>query len=147
MEGLQDDELQQIRLKKIHQLLQRPKPNRPQTIIEITSGDQFQQLLQDFPDELILLEFYADWCSPCKSFRPIYEFVQNKFREQPIIFSRVNFDRVPQIAQHYQIQSVPSMLFIRKNTVHHRHLGVLMRAQLEDLILGAIRKFHAPVQE
>lgn len=141
LSGQFDPELDQIRLKKMQDLLAGPKPVPPKTIIEIQSIGQFNQLVIDFPNTLIILEFYADWCSPCKSFRPIYEFVQKKFIEQPIIFTRVNFDHVIDIAVQYQIQSVPSMVFIRNAAVYHRHLGLLMRAQLEDLILGALQRF------
>jgi thioredoxin 1 len=71
----------------------------------------------------VLVDFYADWCIPCKEMQPILKQVKNEFKEQ-IRIVKVNVDRNPNIATFYQIKSIPTLMLFENGVEIWRELGV-----------------------
>jgi thioredoxin-like negative regulator of GroEL len=75
-----------------------------------------------------ILYFSADWCQPCKNFKPIMEQVS---RELPVQF--VDIDASPQLVAEYGIKSVPTVIIINNGQVSSRQAGVLTEIQIKSL--------------
>lgn len=119
---MSDNDLEKIRLKKAEMLIK--TQSMPTEIVKIHSAEEFNKLTQDFSDKVIIIDFWADWCSPCRIFAPIFEKIQ-KERYQDFIFVKVNVDEVGSIAQNYRITGIPTTLFIKDNKVIHKIVGAV----------------------
>ena len=119
---MSDNDLEKIRLKKAKMLVK--SQSMPTEIVKIHSAEEFDKLTQDFSDKVIIIDFWAVWCSPCLMFAPIFEKLQ-KERYQDFIFVKVNVDEVGSIAQNYRITGIPTTLFIKDNKVIHKIVGAV----------------------
>ncbi|MBO6936243.1 MAG: thioredoxin [Deltaproteobacteria bacterium] len=83
-------------------------------------------------DGITLVDFWAEWCGPCKMFGPIFEAVSEKHED--IRFLKVDTEAQPAIAQAFQIQSIPTLMLFRDNVLLFRQAGALPEAALESVI-------------
>jgi thioredoxin len=108
--------------------------NIPDGVITISSIDAFNKLVNVYRDNLIIVDFFADWCAPCQSFLPIYQKVQQLYHEKGVIFARINSDQFPEVSEQFGIKGVPSLLLIRNKKGLTRHTGALGGKELMELI-------------
>ncbi|MFU0480607.1 thioredoxin [Gardnerella sp. DNF01192] len=83
-------------------------------------------------NEIVVVDFWATWCGPCRSFGPIFEKVSEKYPEIP--FVKVDIDKSNEIAEAAQIQAVPTVMVIKRGEVIYRQAGALLASDLEDLV-------------
>ena len=81
---------------------------------------------------ITVVDFWAEWCGPCKMFGPIFEAVSEKHED--IRFLKVDTEAQPAIAQAFQIQSIPTLMLFRDNVLLFRQAGALPEAALESVI-------------
>ncbi|MFW9819301.1 MAG: thioredoxin [Candidatus Thorarchaeota archaeon] len=117
-----DDELEMLRTKKAEALLKHQK--MPETIVEIHSSEEFQKLLNDYPDKIIIIDFWAVWCGPCMFFAPIFKKLHGEFQKD-FIFVKVNVDENNAIAMKYGITGIPTTLFIKNKEVINQIVGAM----------------------
>ncbi len=86
-------------------------------------------------DGIVLVDFWAEWCGPCKMFGPIYERVSEKHPD--IKFLKVDTEAQPGIAGALQIQAIPTLMLFRDGILLFRDAGALPEAALEDIIKQA----------
>jgi thioredoxin 1 len=80
----------------------------------------------------VLVDFYADWCPPCRALAPVLERFAVETPHAKIV--KVNVDENPELAAQYQIDSIPSLLVFRDNRLTGRHVGLANKALLRQLL-------------
>ncbi|MSS84535.1 thioredoxin [Actinomycetaceae bacterium WB03_NA08] len=97
--------------------------------VEITK-DNFESTIND--NSIVLLDFWASWCGPCRQFGPIFEKASEKYSD--IVFGKVDTDAQTELAQGAQITSIPTLMAFREGIAIFRQAGALPAPALEDLI-------------
>lgn len=84
-----------------------------------------------------LVDFYAEWCGPCKTMKPILEELKQKVGEQ-ISILKVDVDKSPSAAQTYKIQGVPTLILFQNGEIKWRKSGVVSVNELQQVINSSI---------
>ncbi len=93
----------------------------------------------NFNDEVIgsslpvVVDFWAEWCGPCKLLTPIIADIAKDY-DGKVVIGKVNVDDNPQVAAKYGINSIPSLLFFKNGQVIEQHTGLLPKASLKSKI-------------
>ena len=89
--------------------------NEPQTEAAVEAEEQSQDgwmkqttLMANKP---MVVDFYATWCGPCKELVPVLEELEKKYKDQ-VIFQRIDVDQRPELAQEFNIQAIPMLMFV-----------------------------------
>lgn len=101
-------------------------------VVEV-SGSNFDQLVAE--NKLIILDFWAEWCGPCKSFSPIFE--EQAKNHPDILFGSVNVEEQRELAQEFDIRSIPFLMILKENTLIYGAAGALSVAEFDELIQKA----------
>ncbi|MBD3386427.1 thioredoxin [candidate division KSB1 bacterium] len=83
-------------------------------------------------NNIVMIDFWAEWCGPCKMFGPVYEQVAEKHED--IAFTKVNTEEQGELAAAFGIQSIPTLAIFRDNILLYKNPGALPENALEDLI-------------
>ena len=115
-----DENLQYLKMKKAENLLKHQP--MPENIIEIHSTEEFNKLMKNYPDKILIVDFWAVWCGPCMFFAPVFKKLQEEFQKD-FIFFKVNVDENNAIAMKYMITGIPTTLFIKNDEIVNKVVG------------------------
>jgi len=94
------------------------------------TAENFEQIFNE--SDILIIDFWAPWCGPCKSFAPIFEKVAQNHPE--ITFAKVNTEEEPALANEFQIRSIPTVMIAKEKIFIFQQPGMLPEDALEDII-------------
>ncbi len=92
----------------------------------------FQEVALD-REGLSVVDFWAEWCGPCRLVGPIIEDLSNEYDGKAVI-GKVNVDEHPEVSMKYGVRSIPTILFIKDGEVVHKHVGTATKQALTEKI-------------
>jgi len=100
--------------------------------VELT-GENFESVVDNA--DMVLVDFWAAWCGPCRMFGPIFERASEQYPDA--VFGKVDTDAETELAQAFGISSIPTLMIIRDNVVLYAQPGALPEQALTELITKA----------
>jgi len=98
-------------------------------VMELTK-ENFEQVITS--NATVIVDYWAPWCGPCRGFAPTFERVSEKHPD--IVFAKVNTEVEQEIAGHFQIRSIPTLMIFRDNIIIFSQPGALPEGALEQVI-------------
>ena len=120
---MEDNEFEKIQKKQLEDLLKQQNLNNildKTPVMELTSENFNQEITNN---DLLLVDFWAEWCGPCKSMHPIFTRMAKKYKR--VRFARVNVDDAQDVAMKYEVQSIPTFIMFRNGEVVNRMVGAV----------------------
>ena len=103
-------------------------------VIQVTE-DNFDEVVMK-SEKPVLLDFYADWCGPCKMMSPIVEQISEKYADEYVV-GKVNVDEQPGLALRYQVMSIPMLVTMNLGMFAGKSIGVVSEGEVLDLLKKA----------
>ena len=97
-------------------------------ITELTN----QNLNDELKENLVLVDFYAVWCGPCKMMHPIIEEIARQYSELKVI--KIDVDKHEDLSKQYGIMSIPTLILFKKGNLVEKNVGFTPKEQLEQWI-------------
>jgi len=97
--------------------------------VDITN-DTLQDTIAN--NDIVIVDFWAPWCGPCKSFAPTYESVSEKYDD--VVFAKVNTEDEQELAASFQIRSIPTLMIFREQIAIFSQAGMLPESGLIEVI-------------
>ena len=110
--------------------------------IDLTQ-ENFEKTVNENP--LVIVDFWAPWCGPCKGFAPVYE--QASEAHPGVVFAKVNTDEQQELASAFAIRSIPTLMVFRDKVILFQQAGALPRTALDQVITQAKSLDMAKVRE
>ena len=99
-------------------------------VVKLTAENFDQEVMQS--DKPVLVDFYADWCGPCKMMSPVVEEISNE--EPEIKVCKINIDEQIEVAQRFGVMSIPTFIAFKNGEVAGKQVGAVPKSKLQELI-------------
>jgi len=100
--------------------------------VDLTKDD-FEKTINDNP--IVVIDFWAPWCGPCRGFAPIYE--KSSAAHPDVVFAKINTDEQQELAGSFGIRSIPTLMVFRDKVILYQQAGALPGNALEQVIAQA----------
>ncbi len=92
--------------------------------------ENFEETIKN--NDIVVVDYWAEWCGPCKMFGPVFEKVSEEFPDA--VFAKVNTELEPEIAGWFQIRSIPTLMVFRENILVFSQPGALPEGALREIV-------------
>lgn len=92
---------------------------------------EFAEVIEN--NDIVILDFWAEWCGPCKAYGPVYERVSSEFED--VIFAKINTEEEPQLGRMFNIRSIPTTIAFKEQIGVFMQPGALPEDALRDLVV------------
>ena len=100
-------------------------------IVHTSDGSFEADVLQN--DKAVLIDFWAEWCGPCKMIAPLLDDVADEYEDRLQIV-KLNIDENPNVAQKFGIRSIPTLMVFKDGAVQAQKLGAMSKSQLTEFL-------------
>ncbi|KTD49487.1 thioredoxin [Legionella rubrilucens] len=101
---------------------------------DIVSGEQLETLVTS--EDIVFIDFWAEWCAPCKEFGKVYARVAEQY--PAIQFTQINVESVPALAEAFQIRSIPHLIVFKQGIIIYSESGNMPESALKELVEQAL---------
>ena len=101
--------------------------------VVVATEENFESLVNN--NELVVIDFWAPWCGPCRGFAPVFEAASEKYPD--VVFAKVNTDEQQALGNAFQIRSIPTLMLFRQQIVLFSQPGALPGSALDTVIQKA----------
>jgi thioredoxin 1 len=101
-------------------------------VVELTK-ENFEQVVTSNPT--VIVDYWAPWCGPCRAFAPVFEKVSEMHPD--VVFAKVNTEEEQEIAAHFQIRSIPTLMVFRDQVIVFSQPGALPQGAFEQVVTRA----------
>jgi thioredoxin 1 len=121
--SVEDPEIEKIKQKKLAEMLRQQQEAIAQSQVEVLelNSSNFDQVIST--QNLVLVDFWAEWCGPCRLMHPVFERMARKYRY--IKFARVNVDQTQDIAMRFGVQAIPTFIMFKNGQPVDRMMGAV----------------------
>lgn len=98
-------------------------------VVELTK-ENFEQVVTGSP--MVIVDYWAPWCGPCRGFAPVFEKVAEA--NPDVVFAKVNTDEEQEIAAHFQIRSIPTLMVFKEQVIVFSQPGALPQNAFEQVV-------------
>lgn len=125
----EEDELKRIKERKMRELMKEFKEKKGMTgeVIHITDSN-FSKVVGE--NSLVLVDFFADWCMPCRMMAPIVEELAKEYAGK-VLVGKINVDENPATADQFQVFSIPTLVIMKSGEEVDRIVGFVPKSQIE----------------
>lgn len=123
------------------------KPAEKTGLVTVLSEDQFRTEVEDYTDaewkylgeSVAVVDFYADWCGPCRKLAPLMEELAKEY-EGKVRLYKVNVDNAKQLSKSYGIRSIPTVFFIPVSGQPEKNVGLMTKEEFKTMIESLLDK-------
>ncbi len=106
-------------------------------MIQQLTESNFQDTIKN--NEVVLVDFYADWCGPCQALHPILEALDSEFEGKAVI-SKINVDKNPELSQQFEVRSIPALLYFKNGEMVSKQNGLQPKNILTQNLNNLLKK-------
>ena len=97
------------------------------------SNDNYSKEVLEYKEKVVLVDFYADWCGPCKMMAPVVEEISEELKDK-VKVCKVNVDENQNLAAQYGIMSIPTLIFVKNGKLEKTLVGLRNKQELVSII-------------
>jgi len=105
--------------------------NVSDSVLHVTDADFNELVLKS--DTPVLVDYWAEWCGPCKMIAPVLDEIASEYGDK-LIVAKLNIDSNPATPQHYGVRGIPTLMIFKGGEVEATKVGALSKSQLTDFI-------------
>lgn len=111
-------------------------------VVEITK-DNFDEIVNN--NDVVIIDFWAQWCGPCKTFAPVFEATSEKYPD--IVFGKVDTEDQTDLASQFGIRSIPTLMVVREKIILYSKAGAVPAQRLETLVDSTLKADMVQVRD
>ena len=101
-------------------------------VLNVNDNDFDEKVLNN--KNIVLCDFWAEWCGPCKQISPILEELSEELQEDKVTIAKVNIDENPETPSKYGVMSIPSLLLFKEGKLVSTQIGLQQKSELKSWI-------------
>jgi len=117
---MEDEELERLKERKLQEMMAASRAPQNAGVVDL-DGSNFDQTISN--DNLTLVDFWAEWCGPCKLMHPVFERMAKKYNR--VTFARVNVDQNQPIAMRFGVQAIPTFIMFKSGQEIDKMMGAV----------------------
>lgn len=107
------------------------------------TGEHFETVIGD--NEIVFVDFWAEWCAPCKQFAHVYERVAAQY--ESILFAKINIEEESELAEAFHIRSIPHLMVFKQGIAIYSEAGSMPESTLKELVQQALDADVSKIKE